>query len=102
DLRELFFTRAVLVKVARCRKRERSGRGIAGADDTRGSSGQARIARVLQLLESNDQRDIISAGGYGKRGIAQRVLAGRAHVFDTSDRYVLELERPRERLSGDA
>src|SRR5262249_15610883 len=92
-----FLADAVLMEVAVCGQRECSRSSVTRPDYARGCSGQARISRILQLLESRNQDQVIGAGGDGKCGIAQRILSGGAHVLDTGHGNVLELERTGQR-----
>ena len=103
-LLQLRLVDAVLLGVRGREQRERRGRRHAGerAVVRRVRHDEARVARVLQLLDADRHHQVVGAAGDGVGRVADGLAAGGAHVLEPGDRLVRDLERLGEHEPGDA
>ena len=104
DLLHLVLVHAVLVRVGRGEEREGGGRRQAGVGAVADGAdpGQARVARVLELLDPDGHGQVVGARRHGVAGVAEGLGTRRAVVLDPGHRLVVELQRPRQRHAAHA
>jgi len=79
------------------REHRRGGEVGVGAVAGHARQHQARVARVLELLDTDRHHDVVGAGGDRIARVAEGLRPRRAVVLDPGDRLVVDLQRAAER-----